>query len=193
MDRTFRIARRSVDAALVILVATIALVAVIGIVAPLAGLRPFVLRGSSMEPAIPRGALVLATDGADRAIVAGDVVSFREASGTIVTHRVTAVAGTGEETLLTTKGDANTNADPAVLPAGRVIGRVAVALPVLGFISAMLTMPSGIASIVLLALSLLVLSWLFAELTPGPCAICAAERSRGPAAAGDQDEAGAIA
>jgi signal peptidase len=193
MDPTFRVARRSVDAVFVALVATIALVAVVSVVAPLAGLRPFVLRGSSMEPAIPRGALVLATDGADRAIVAGDVVSFREASGTIVTHRVTAVVGTGEATLLTTKGDANANADPAALPAGRVIGRVAVALPVLGFISAMLTMPSGIVSIVLLALGLLVLSWLIAELTPGPCPICAEDRARGPVSAADPDEAGALA
>jgi signal peptidase len=193
MDRTFRIARRSVDAILVALVTTIALVAVISVVAPFAGLRPFVIRGSSMEPAIPRGALVLATDGADRAIVVGDVISFREANGTIVTHRATAVVGTGDATLLTTKGDANRQADPTALPAGRVIGRVAMALPVLGFISSMLTMPSGIVSIVLLALGLLVLSWLIAELAPGPCAICAAERGRGPAAAGDQDEAGALA
>lgn len=192
MDRTFRLARRSVDAAFVVVVATIAIVAVIGVVAPVVGLRPFVIRGSSMEPAIPRGALVLSTEGADRAIVAGDVVSFREANGTIVTHRVTAVAGTGDATLLTTQGDANASADPTALPARRVIGRVAVALPALGFISAMLTMPSGIVSIVLLALGLLVLSWLVAELAPGPCEACAAERGRGRMPAAEPDEAGAL-
>ncbi len=97
------------------------------------------------------------------------------------------------EALLTTKGDANADADPTALPAGRVIGRVAVALPALGFVSAILTMPSGIASIVLLALGLLVLTWLIAELTPGRCAACEAERGWGAASATEQDEAGALA
>jgi signal peptidase len=192
MDRRFRLLRRAVDATLVAVVATIGLVAVISLLAPIAGLRPFVIRGASMEPSIPRGSIVLATDGPDRPIAPGDVISFREANGTIVTHRVVGVAGVGDDTLLTTKGDANGAADPAALPAGRVIGRVAVALPVLGFVSAMLTMPSGIVSIVLLALGLLVLSWLVAELAPGPCPACAAERDPGRSAA-EPDEAGALA
>ncbi|MCU0504857.1 MAG: signal peptidase I [Chloroflexi bacterium] len=191
MDRTYRLARRSADAALVALVATIGLVAGIGLLAPALGLTPLVIRGASMEPAIPRGSMILVTAGPDRAIAAGDVISFREANATIVTHRVVAIAGTGDAALLTTKGDANTDRDPAALPAGRVIGRVAVALPVLGFISAMLSLPSGIAAFVLLALGLVALSWLITELAPGPCAACAAERE-GHATA-EPDEAGALA
>ncbi len=193
MDRTYRLARRSADAALVALVGTVGLVAAISLFSPLVGLHPFVIRGASMEPAIPRGALVLVTDGPDRALAAGDVVSFREANGTIVTHRIVDVQGAGDDALLTTRGDANAAIDPAAAPAGHVIGRVTVAIPVLGFVSAMLTMPSGIASIVLLALALVVLSWLVAELAPGPCAACAADRGRSAPATPATDEAGATA
>ena len=195
MDRTYRLARRTADAALVVLVGTVGLVAAISLLAPLAGLHPFVIRGGSMEPAVPRGALVLVTDGPDRALATGDVVSFREPNGTVVTHRIADIGGpVAGDVLLTTKGDANTSIDPAATPAAHVIGRVAVALPVLGFVSAMLTMPSGIAAIVLLALALLVLSWLLAELAPGPCAACAAERGRlALGATAGTDEAGATA
>jgi signal peptidase I len=171
-----RVARRLVDLLLVLVVGTVALVAAVSLLGPAFGLRPLVIRGASMEPTIHRGSLVLATEGVADRIAVGDVVSFHEPNGTVVTHRVVAITESAVEgTLLTTRGDANPGADPAALPADRVIGRVVFAAPFLGFVSAMLGMPSGILSLVLLAFGLFVLSALIAEVAGGPCPACDAE------------------
>ncbi len=181
-----RFARRLADFALLLVVGIVALVAIVSVGAPAIGLRPLVIRGASMEPTIHRGSLVLAGEGADREPAVGDVVSFHEPNGTVVTHRVIGTTDSAVEgLLLTTKGDANATADPAALPSDRVIGRVVVAIPFVGFISAMLGMPSGIVSIVLLALGLFVLSALIGEMSSGPCPACEDEE-----AALSQDGAG---
>jgi len=192
MDLTSpRVARRLVDLMLVFVVGTVAAIAIVSIVAPAFGLRPLVIRGASMEPSIHRGSLVLAVEGGLQTPSVGDVVSFHEPNGTVVTHRVVGITdSTTEGVLLTTKGDANPAADPAALPASRVIGRVVLAVPFLGFVSAMLGMPSGIASIVLLAFGLFVLSALIGEMASGSCAACEAELA---AQAGDGAEAGVAA
>ena len=65
-----------------------------------------IVRGGSMEPAVGVGSVII-IDRDARDPVVGDIVSFREANGSIITHRVVAAdAGTYE-----TKGDANDVAD----------------------------------------------------------------------------------
>lgn len=167
--------RRAIDIALVAVVGIVAIVALVSVGGPVLGLRPLVIRGSSMEPTVPRGALVLAAESSASTVAPGDVVSFREANGVVVTHRIVAIDGSGAAAVLTTKGDANPAADPDGLPVGRVIGRVVVALPILGFVAAMLTMPAGLLCIVLLAAGLFVLGALADELDAEPCPVCAAQ------------------
>ena len=185
-----RYVRRTIDAMLVALVAVVAVIALISVVGPHLGYRPFLIRGSSMEPTIPRGAIALAAEDVERAVAPGDVVSFTEANGVIVTHRVVSVDGTGPGALLTTKGDANPAADPAPIPAARVLGRVVVSVPLLGYVAAMLTMPAGLLSIGLLAVGLFVVGILVGDLGRGPCPACAEARADGRA---DPGSAGAPA
>jgi signal peptidase len=172
-----RLVRRSIDAMLIAVVALVGVVALISIGGPMLGYRPFLIRGSSMEPAIARGAIALAQEDTSHGILPGDVVSFTESNGVVVTHRVVAVDGSGRSELLTTKGDANPAADPAPIPAARVAGRVVASVPLLGYLAAMLTTPTGILSIVLLALSLVVISMLVSEMERAPCPLCADERA----------------
>jgi signal peptidase len=174
---TPRRVRRLIDATLVLVVGVVAVVALVSVGGPLIGLRPLIIRGSSMEPTVPRGSLVLAAEETSPAFVAGDVVSFREPNGVVVTHRIVAIEGVGSREILTTRGDANPAADPVGLPVTRVIGRVVVTLPVLGFVAAMLTMPVGLLCIVLLAAGLFVLAALAAELDADPCPVCEARRA----------------
>jgi signal peptidase I len=182
-----RAVRRAIDAILVVLVALVGVVALISVVGPHLGYRPFLIRGSSMEPTIPRGAVALASEDATGTVRPGDVVSFTEANGVVVTHRVVAIDGTGPGALLTMKGDANPAADAAPIPAARVLGRVVASVPYLGYLAAMLTMPVGLLSIGLLALGLFIVGMLVDELGRGPCPACAeaaAERSTDPGSAG---------
>ncbi len=180
MDRLSpRTVRRSIDVVLAVVVGLVVVVALISVVGPLLGYRPLSIRGSSVEPTVPRGSLVLASEEATPVLAVGDVVSFREANGVVVTHRVVAIDGSGPAALLTTRGDANAAADPEQLPVVRVIGRVALSLPLLGLVAAMLTMPVGILCILLLAAGLFVLAALADELDAGPCPACEAQGTEG--------------
>ena len=65
----------------------------------LAGIRPYIVMSGSMEPAILTGSLCFVNTNAEFADVReGDVIAFRSAMGTLVTHRAVAVTEDGVET-----------------------------------------------------------------------------------------------
>ncbi len=151
---------RALDALLAGLAGLVVLAIVLGRIVPVAGHETLVVAGRSMEPAIPMGALVILDPDAQAGV--GDVVSIRTGSGTVVTHRVVDVVALDGVTHYRTKGDANGAPDPALVPAGRVIGRVAVAVPLAGFLVGILSVPSGLVLVACLA-GLLVAARLLVE------------------------------
>lgn len=90
-----------------------ALVAALTFLAAQSGMRPLVVRSGSMEPAISTGSMVLMRKVPASAIKQGDVVSVERPDRTRVTHRVLAVEHQGTTAVLTLKGDANEDPDPA--------------------------------------------------------------------------------
>lgn len=96
--------------------------------------RVYVMQGGSMEPSISNGDLVLLKPAGE--IREGDVVVYRN-----ICHRVLSV---GEETL-TTKGDANPDPDPWVVPRNAVVGKVDRVIPGLGSLFLFARSPLGIA------------------------------------------------
>ena len=131
-------------------------------VAPLAGGEVFTIRSGSMEPAIGIGSLVLVTAAAEAAT--GDVIAYRLANGAVVTHRVSQVVAGDAGRFLETRGDANPDPDPSLVPEDAVIGKVAVVVPILGFLLALLGMPIGIVTLISIAGTLLTAIWLLEEL-----------------------------
>ena len=98
----------------------------------------FVIASGSMEPNIPSGSIVLVTAVAQEEIAVGDVLTFFSTSKTeVITHRVVAVSGGGEDYFVTTRGDAN-NTDDRPLSYDRVIGRVSYIVPGSSFIIVLL-------------------------------------------------------
>lgn len=85
--------------------------------------RPAIVGGGSMEPALVRGDVCVALAGAS--VREGDVVLFRDEEG-LVLHRVVRVEQRGA---LRTKGDANATVDRRPVPLDQVCGRVAFVLP----------------------------------------------------------------
>lgn len=147
---------RLTDALLTAVLLTAVALAALVIAAPLTGHQPFILRGGSMAPSIPRGAIaIIAKDRLD-ALAAGDVVTFQAPNGAVITHRITRVAEVGGLTYLETKGDANVAADPDLVPASWVIGRVVFSVPLAGYLLALPSSPLGIVAIASLVLCLLV-------------------------------------
>jgi signal peptidase I len=131
--------------------------------APLAGYSLYAVRSASMAPAIAVGELVVAQHVEPGEIRAGDVITVKVASGATVTHRVVGLTAGDHRTLFTTRGDANPSADPVPAPAEQVRGRVAAQVPLLGFLLAMVTMPSGILAMFSIGAMLLTTLWLLDE------------------------------
>jgi signal peptidase I len=146
---------RLTDAVLTaVLLATLALAALV-IAAPLTGHQPFILRGGSMSPAIPRGAIaIIAKDRLDT-VQPGDVVTFQVPNSAVITHRVVAVSQVSGVTWLETKGDANDTPDPDLIPATWVIGRVVLSVPLAGYLLALPSSPLGIVALASFVLCLM--------------------------------------
>jgi signal peptidase I len=107
------------------------------------GLRPVVVTSGSMGPAIATGSLAWArTVGADELRV-GDVVTVDGTGGHAVTHRVASIAGTGDERVLTLRGNANASADAQLYVVTKA-DRVVASLPLAGHALAWLGRPAGI-------------------------------------------------
>ncbi|MDQ1075535.1 MULTISPECIES: signal peptidase I [Microbacterium] len=117
-------------------------VLVIFVVPGVTGAQRYSIVGSSMEPTLPLGALVVVrpTDAVD--IEVGEIITFQLRSGepTVATHRVVGVALGGDGArMLRTKGDNNDAADADPVRPEQVRGVVMYSLPLLGYINAVIT------------------------------------------------------
>src|SRR6266508_1037466 len=168
---TVRFARRVLDVLLVILIAVALTGVVLGKLVPLTGRQTLVVGGSSMAPAIPLGAAVVVTPVPAASLAVGDVVSLRVGpKSSIFTHRIVRLVEQDGETWVETKGDANSVADPTLVPASSIIGRVSWSIPWAGYLLALMSLPLGVLFILGVAGSLLAGAWLLEtlELRDGP-------------------------
>jgi len=125
--------------------------------------QTYVVSGASMAPAIPIGSVVVTQPVDAREVEPGDVITFRVGSGKVVTHRVLDVTG-GSEIAFATKGDANASADPVTVPAGALLGRVVLAMPVVGLILTVLATTAGTLIALGILATLLLGGWFIDEL-----------------------------
>lgn len=87
-----------------------------------------IVRGGSMEPTLHVGSIVV-VDRSARSPRIGEIVSFHEQDGNVVTHRVVGRDDAG----YATRGDANASADLGRKPASSVVGTVRGSVPYLGY------------------------------------------------------------
>jgi signal peptidase len=98
------------------------------------GMGTFVVTGSSMEPVISKGALVIIEPVSPTAVSLGDIITF-EHYGQMTTHRVIAIDDSNAASpTFTTKGDANTVADPEPIHFPGQVGVYRASIPVLGYV-----------------------------------------------------------
>ena len=128
-------------------------------VAPGLGFRVVIVAGDSMSPSIPIGSL-LAERQPIAGVVAGDVVTMEMPNGATITHRISRVVERDGGTWLETRGDANAEPDPALVPASVVSGVVAFHVPFAGSLLAFLGFPTGVACILSSLVALLLAGWL---------------------------------
>jgi signal peptidase len=164
MPKTISLARRATGAILAALL--LCLLGIVGVMqlGERTGHPVFVIRGHSMEPGVPFGALVVDDAVAPEAIVPGDVITIRAENGVVFTHRVVSVIPTADGLTFQTRGDANGTADPVPMPAAAVIGRTSFYIPFAGILAGLLSMPSGMLSLLSMLAALLLLLWLLEDL-----------------------------
>jgi signal peptidase I len=182
--------RRIVDFGLIVLIVIVLFGVVLGRGAPLVGRQSIVIGGGSMEPTIGLGAAIVVKPVDPATLAVGDIVSMQVGpERTTYTHRIVAVVDRADGRWIRTKGDANAEPDPTLVPATAVIGRVEVAIPFAGYLLALLSLPMGVMFVLGLAATLLAIAWLLESIEPEP----RPARRRGDLSGDPQPHAGASA
>jgi signal peptidase len=159
--------RRMVDVLLLALIAVVLVAVGLGRGAALVGRQSIVVAGGSMAPSIPVGSAIVVAPVDPATLAVGDVVSMNiGGEHATFTHRVVAVIDRADGRWIRTKGDANGTPDPTLVPATDVIGRVELALPYVGYLLALLSLPAGVIFVLGLAATLLAIAWLLESLQP---------------------------
>jgi len=101
-----------------------------------AGYQPVAVYSGSMRPTLGVGSLAIDRVVEARTVRVGDVITFNDpfVKGRLVTHRIAAIVPTNHGLAYRTKGDANAARDPWAIQLPGRVGRVAVDVPLAGYI-----------------------------------------------------------
>ena len=110
--------------------------------------RAYIVQSGSMAPALPVGSVVITKS--EQAYGKGDIVTFSHDGKTQTTHRINAVEFEGSEPVFTTKGDANEERDTTEISHQKVIGKVLVSVPYLGYAVEAAKRPYGFLAIIVI-------------------------------------------
>ena len=124
------------------------------------GVTPYTVISGSMEPTYHVGSIVYVKSVEAADLKAGDPVTYRQPTGTVVTHRIVEVENSGGAPVFKTKGDANNVADEGVLYGSYVIGKPVFTIPLLGYVADFVQNPPGLYIVVGGVLILVLLSFL---------------------------------
>jgi signal peptidase len=126
------------------------LIAVFVLLAPHLGWRIDTAVSNSMAPEYKAGGLILtrAVDPTD--IKVGEVITYGSPiDKKLVTHRVVEIKEYSP-LLFQTKGDANEDPDPYLVPAQNVVGRVCFYIPLIGYFTHFVRTPQGLVLLLLI-------------------------------------------
>lgn len=115
---------------------------------PIAGMQSFVVLSGSMSPKFPTGSIVYSKTMDE--YNNNDVITFKNNSGQIVTHRIVNTINKNNAFQYVTKGDANETADKALVSQRDVIGKIIFFVPYLGFLVSFLKTSLGISLFIIL-------------------------------------------
>lgn len=116
----------------------------------LMGWQAQVVLSGSMEPAMPTGSVAFVQPTEPEQLDVGDIISFYhpEKPSRVVTHRLAEIVRQDGNLVFQTRGDANDDVDPWLVPAADVIGTVRFSVPYTGYVTQRLRSPLGFALLV---------------------------------------------
>ncbi len=112
--------------------------------APHLGWQINAVLSGSMEPQLKVGGLVITRPIEPEAIAVGDIIIYRPIAvgENLISHRVVGVQRNSPLSFQT-KGDANDDPDPLLVPAQNVVGKIYFHVPFLGYATQFLKTPPG--------------------------------------------------
>lgn len=113
------------------------------------GYSQLVVTSGSMEPAFSAGDMILIHEQDEYAL--GDIVTFRNESGSLVTHRI---IGSTEGSFIT-KGDANNVEDDSLLAKENIVGKLVCCVPAVGSFLLFLRTPVGVGALLVVGFLLI--------------------------------------
>jgi signal peptidase len=120
------------------------IVAILTFFAPRFGWRLDAVMSGSMEPELKVGGLVITRPVESQNIKIGDTITFYcPLSKKMTSHRVILVSSS-TLSYFRTKGDANEDPDPFIVPVQNVVGKVCFHIPYLGYFTQFIKTPLGI-------------------------------------------------
>lgn len=124
-------------------VALVMLLAVAVLFAPHLGWQVDKVLSGSMSPTLGVGSAAVTRPAEPQAIRLGDIITYRSPrNGELTTHRVVGIEESSP-LLFQTRGDANEDPDPYLVPAANIAGKVVFDVPLLGYAADFVRTPLG--------------------------------------------------
>ena len=98
------------------------------------GYKSFLVQSGSMEPAVMTGDIIIIHSQDN--YVKNDVITFHGSDGRIVTHRIIEILQKDGKSFFSTKGDANRSEDEDSITQDKIIGKISLVIPKLGYLVA---------------------------------------------------------
>jgi signal peptidase I len=118
--------------------------------------KTYLVQSGSMEPAILVGDVIVVNKIDSYAV--NDVITFNDSGNKRVTHRIVEIKNGASGKIYSTKGDANRSGDRETLPADKVIGKVILTIPKLGYVINFLKTTQGFVLLVVIPAVWIVIS-----------------------------------
>ncbi len=123
------------------------------------GFKPFMVLSGSMETEIRKGDLIITKIVDATTLKIDDVIAFRDAEGTVTTHRIIDIVEENQTTYFITKGDNNSTQDRNLVELSDVEGIYIGRIPGIASIMKSLTEPTTIIILILGITSIFVIGF----------------------------------
>ncbi len=114
------------------------------------GIKPFMVLSGSMEREIKKGDLIITKEINPEELEIGKIIAFRDAAGTVTTHRIIDIVVKDGETFFITKGDNNSTQDRNLVGLKDVEGIYLFRIPGIGSMMKSLSQTTTIIILILL-------------------------------------------
>ena len=122
------------------------------------GYRAYVVLSGSMEPSVKKASIVLVVP--QKTYAVGDIITLAESENpnTTLTHRIRDITTQDGKTQYVTKGDANEDPDPEKRLPEKIIGKVVLSIPYLGYLVTFTRTTLGLITLIVIPATIIIYS-----------------------------------